>query len=150
MVRPHQRLVVFDALMLKAYASTDSHSFPDELEAFQVSFRRRRFRILLTDGILDQYQREANNGPQFLLQPVLNALNETGTTIHRDEYHLNRGPIELTGLPKWHQTLMRDAIAGGAVYLITNWPRWLNLSEQTETKYGLSIVTPARFVELEG
>ena len=150
MVRPRQRLIVFDALMVKAYASSDSHSFPNELEAFQVSFRRQQLRMLLTSGILDQYQKTADKPPQFQLQPILNALNETGATIHRDEYHLIRGPIDLTGLPKWHQTLMRDAIAGGAAYLITNWPRWLDLSEQTETKYGLSIVTPARFVELEG
>ena len=147
---PHQRLVVFDALMLRAYASHDAHSFPAELEAFQVSFRRRRFRMLLTSGILDQYQREAINAPQFLLQPVLSDLNERGITFHRDEYHLNRGPIELTGLTKRHQPLIRDAVAGGVAYLITNWPMWLKLTDQTESKYGLSIVTPATFVELEG
>ena len=150
MVLPDQRLVVFDALMLKRYASGDANSFPDELEAFQVSFRRRQLRMLLTSGILDPYQKTADKPPQFQLQPVLNALNDKSATIHRDEYHLNRAPVQLTGLPKWHQTLIRDAIAGGAAYLITNWPRWLNLSEQAESKYGLSIVTPARFVELEG
>jgi len=150
MVLPDQRLVVFDALMLKRYASGDANSFQDELEAFQVPFRRRRFRMLLTTGILDEYQKEADKAPQFQLQPILNTLSETGTTIYRDEYHLNRGPIELTGLTKRHQSLIRDAISGGAAYLITIWPMWLKLSQQAETKYGLNIVTPAKFVELEG
>ena len=147
---PHQRLAVFDALMLKAYASHDVRSFPDELEAFQVFFRRRRFRMLLTTEILDQYQREANNAPQFLLQPVLSALDERGTTIHRDEYHLNRGPIEITGLPKRHPAFIRDSVGAGASYFITKYQPWLNLSEQTQANCGLIIATPAHFVFLEG
>ena len=145
----HQRLAVFDALMLKAYASNDVRSFSDELEAFQVSFRRRRFGMLLTSGILDEYQKAADNPPQFQLQPVINKLNDTGAIVHLDEYRLSRFLVQLTGLPKWHQVLIRDAIAGGASYLITKWQRWLDLTDQTESRYGLRIVTPTRFVELE-
>ena len=147
---PHQRLVVFDALMLKAYASHDVHSFPDELEAFQVSFRRRRFRMLVTSGILDEYQKAADKPPQFQLQPVVNELNESGAIVNLDEYKLSRFPVQLTGLSKWHQVLIRDAIAGGASYMITKWQRWLDMTDQTEPRYGLHIVTPTRFVELEG
>jgi len=147
---PHQRLAVFDALMLKAYASNDAHSFPDEIEAFQVLLRRRRFRMLLATGILDEYQKTADKRPQFQLQPVINEMNDTGAIIHFDEYRLSRFPVELTGFPKWHQALIRDAIAGGASYLLSKWQRWLDLTGQTETRYGLRIVTPARFVELEG
>ena len=78
---PHQRLAVFDALMLKAYASDDVHSFTDELEAFQVSFPRRRFRMLLTSGILDEYQKAADKPPQFQLQPIINELNDNGAIV---------------------------------------------------------------------
>ena len=147
---PHQRLAVFDARMLKAYASHDVHSFPDELEAFQVSLRRRQFRMLLTSGILDEYQKTANKPPQFQLQPVINELNDTGAILNLDEYRLGRFPVQLTGLTKRHQPLIRDAILGGASYLITDWRKWLDLTDQTETQYNLHIVTPARFVELEG
>ena len=150
MVRPHQRLAVFDGLMLKAYATRDIHSFSDELEAFWVLFRRRRFRMLLTAGILDEYQKTADKRPQFQLQPVINELNDTGAIIHFDEYTLSRFPAELTGLPKWHQILFRDVIAGQANYFITNLQRWLDLTDQTEARYSLRVVTPARFVELEG
>ena len=147
--RPY-RVVVFDSLMFRAYAIDDAHAFPDELAAFQVSFRRRRFRILLTSAILSQYQSEANKAPQFQLLPVLNALEETGVTVFLDEYRIDRSTIELIGFRKWHQAFILDAIGAGAAYFITNRPIWLDLSEQTETRYSLGIVTPARFVELEG
>ena len=150
MVRRPTSLVVFNARTLKAYASQDSGSFPNEIEAFQVPLRHRRFRILLTDGLISEYQREANQAPQFQLQPILNTLDDSGLILKLDENQLSRTPVELTGFTKWHQTFIRDAIGGGATYLVTNYPRWLNLSEQTVPSHGLFVVTPASFVELEG
>ena len=105
---------------------------------------------MLTGGILSEYQREADKAPQFQLLPVLNALEETGVTIYLDEYRIDRSRIELIGFRKWHQAFIRDAIGAGAAYFITYRQRWLDLSEQTETRYGLDIVAPARFVEIEG
>ncbi len=41
-----ERLVVFDALMVRALALNDTALFPDELAAFRVVFRGQRFRVL--------------------------------------------------------------------------------------------------------
>lgn len=146
---PH-RLVVFDALMFKAYASYDADSFPDEIDAIQVPFRRRQLRMLLTDGILAEYQREANREPQFQLLPLVNDLSDRGVVIRMDEYRIRRFPVQIAGLPNWHQVFIRDAVGAAAEYLITNRTRWLDIAEQSARTYGLHILTPARFVELEG
>ncbi len=106
--------------------------------------------MLLTNGILDGYQKVADKPPQFQLQPILNILSESIATISMDESQLRRYTTPLISVPKWHQGLIRDAIRGRAAYLITVWPRWLDISHQAETLYGLRVVTPARFVELEG
>lgn len=136
--------------MVKAYASGDSHFFPNELEAFQVSFRQQQIRMLLTSGILDEYQKIADKAPQIQLQPILNTLSESIVAISMDESQLRRYTTRLISVPKWHYGLIRDAIRGRAAYLITDWPRWLDIAQQAEIQHGLSIVTPARFVELEG
>ena len=148
MARPH-RLVVFDALMLKAYATSDRDTFPDELAAFQILDRHRQFRILLTRDILAEYQKAANKPPQFQLLPVLNTLNEKGVTLTVDEHRLGRFPIELTGFAKWHSAFIKDSIAAGVSYFITERQPWLKLSEQTQANYGLVIATPEHFIFLE-
>ena len=144
------RVLVFDARTLKSLALNDRHGFPDELAAFRVAFQGRRFRLLLTDGILSQYIDESSRAPQFLPQPALNNLTRIGRAIYFDENRLNRASIELESIPREHRAFILDAIGAEADYFITDYSRWLNLSEQSETRYGLRIVTPARFVELEG
>lgn len=145
------RLVVFDAHMLRCLAINDNDRFPDELAAFRIAFQGRLFRILVTDGILLQYQTEANRFPPLIqLLPTLNSLRRDGRAIYFDEYLLNCSRVQLTGLPQEHSEFILDAIAARASYCITNRREWLELSEQTESRYGLLIVSPSRFVELEG
>ena len=66
-----------------------------------------------------------------------------------EEYQLNRVPLELPHLPREHRRLVGDALAARASHLVTDWSGWLRTSGQTE-RYGLRIVKPRRFVELEG
>jgi hypothetical protein len=127
----------------------DNERFPDELAAFRTAFQGRRFGVLLTDGILAEYQIEANKFPPFSLQPSLDTLFGQGRAVRVDEFQLNRSDIQLTGLPQEHREFILDAIAAGASYVITNRQEWLNLSEQTN-RHGLQIVNPRSFVELEG
>ena len=150
MVQPGQRLVVFDALTLRALILDDRRIFPSELSAFRLAFRGRRFRILTTDGIIREYQAESNRPPQFLPLPTLANLSQSGRVVRRVESELNRFSITLAGLPKEHRPFVLDAIAVGAEYLITDRQRWLNITPQLETAYNLRIVTPGTFVELEG
>lgn len=145
-----RRLVVFNAHMLRGLIINDEAHFPDELHAFRVAFQGRRFPILVTDALLLEYQTEANKFPPFQIQPTLNTLLSAGRAIRVHEYGLNRFPIELTGLPQEHQAFVRDAIAAQASYLVTDREEWIDLSEQAESRYGLRIVSPGRFVELEG
>ncbi len=141
------RLVVFDALMLRALIANDDEMFHAELAAFRVAFQGRSFTILLTDGILSQYQVESMKVPQFLPQPIVNRLRRQGRATYLEEHLLNRIPMQLTGLPNEHQEFIRDAVAGRASYLVTNRPPWLALSPQI-MNYGLQIVNPSRFAEL--
>ena len=143
------RLVVFDALMLRALILNDSKRFPDVLAAFRLAFQKRRFRILLTDGILSEYAAESNKFPPFAVQPTLDRLSRQGRVGHVEENQLNRPDIRLPRLTREHRAFIMDAIAAGASYLITDRRQWLGLSAQTNS-YGLQIVTPRRFVELEG
>jgi hypothetical protein len=76
-------------------------------------------------------------------------LTERGRIVYLDEPRLNRTPVALTGLPKEHRSFMLDSIASGAEYFITKRSRWLNMLEEVRVSYGLQIVSPARFVELE-
>ena len=145
-----QRLAVFDALMVRALALNDMALFPDELAAFRVVFRGQRFRVLLTDAIITEYQNTSKNYPQFILQPTLDAIADSDRSLHHEESALDRSPIALERLPKRHRPLVHDAIAGHAEYFVTKWPLWLRLEEQARSRYNLHIVTPAQFVELEG
>lgn len=147
---PYQRIVVFNALVLRGLIINDRQQFPDEIQAFTIAFRGRRFRVLLTDGILNEYQANSPSFLPFELQPALDNLLRGRRAIYAEESQLQRFPIELTGLPQEHRPFILDAIAGNANYLITNRRRWLNLTEQAESRHGLSIVTPGRFIELEG
>ena len=145
-------LVVFDALMLRYSILDDRERFFDEVEAVQVAFRGN-FRILITDGILDEYQIESNKFPPFQLQPDLKSLFGGSRIIYFDDYRLDhsltRSSIQLANLPREHRGFIIDAIAGRASYFITNRQAWLNLSDQTEHLHGLQIISPGRFVELE-
>ena len=143
------RLVVFDALMLRALILNDSKRFPDVLAAFRIAFRRRRFQILLTDGILAEYETESNKFPPFPVQPTVNSLSRQDRAGHVEEDRLNRPNIRLPRLRWEHREFILDAIAARASYLITNRQQWLRLSEQT-IGYGLQVLTPRQFVELEG
>ncbi len=144
------RLIVFDALMLRGLITNDNEIFPDELAAFRVAFEGRRFGTLLTNGILAEYQAESMKAPQFLPLPILNGLRSTGRTVFFDEHQLQRSNIRLAGLPREHQSFIHDAIAGRASYLVTNRQAWMDLSDRTESRYGLQIVAPGGFVQLEG
>ena len=145
-----RRIAVFDAHMLRGLAINNENIFPDILQAFRIAFQARRFRILITDGILEEYRSEANNVPQFQVQPTLNSLFTGSRAVHLHEYRLNRFQVTLSGLPQEHTAFILDAIAAQATYFITDYLPWLNLSEQTEDKYGLQIVEPRKFVEIEG
>lgn len=149
-MRVPPRLVVFDALSLRCFALGDQRLFREELSAFGMAFRGRKFRLLVTDGILAEYQAESNNFPQYLPLPVLNNLADRGRAIFLDELRLQRHPVALDGFPSQHKALILDSIAAGAEYFITKRSRWLAMNEESVSVYGLHIVTPARFVELEG
>ena len=145
-----QRLVVFDGLMVRALALNDTALFPDELAAYRIAIRGRRFRVLLTDRIITEYQKASIYFPQIVLQPTLDAIADSGRSLYLEESALHRSPVILERLPKRHRLLVQDAIAGNAEYFVTKWPPWLRVEEQARSRYGLHIVTPARFVELEG
>ena len=136
--------------MLRALSLNDNQVFPEELAAFRAAFRNRRFRILITDGILSQYLIESIRPPRFNPQRTLDNLYNDGRAIYFDEYSLRRFPVQLSGLPREHSEFILDAIGAQATYCITNRPEWLKLTEQTESTFGLQIVRPGRFVELEG
>ena len=135
--------------MLRALIANDNEIFRDELAAFRAAFEGRRFRMLLTDGIVSEYLVQSVQVPQFELQPPLNNLSNAGRAVYFDEHLLNRSNIRFSGLPQEHREFVFDAIAGRASYFITNRPEWLNLSDQTAGRYGLQIISPGRFVELE-
>ena len=73
-----------------------------------------------------------------------------GRAVRVDERNLNRFNVHLTGLPQEHTAFILDAVAARASYCITNRQEWLNLTEPTETRHGLQIVSPGRFVDWEG
>ena len=145
-----QRLVVFDSLMVRALALNDTALFPDELAAYRIAFRGQRFRVLLTDRIITEYQKASIYSPQVVLQPTLNAIADSGRSLYLEESALHRSPVALERLPKRHRWLFQDAIAGNAEYFVTKWRPWLRVAEQARSRYGLHVVTPARIVELEG
>jgi hypothetical protein len=128
----------------------DAQTFDAELRAFRVAFQGRQFALLITDGILNQYLIESHKFPFFNPLPRINGLRQLGRATYFDEYSLNRSDLQLIGLPQEHQEFIHDAIAAGATYCVTNRPEWLRLPEQNENLYGLQIVTPSRFVQLEG
>jgi hypothetical protein len=139
------RLAVFDALMLRALILEEG--FRDEAAAFRAAFQGRRFRVLLTEGILSQYQVESAREPRFPAQPTLARLASQGRAVFLQENRLNRAYVQLTGLPQEHQEFILDALAGGASYLVTSRPAWLNLSEQT-SNHALQTITPRLFAQL--
>lgn len=149
-MRVPRRLVVFDAITVRGLILNDSYEFSDELAAFRVAFRGRRFRLLLTDQIIQEYVTESSKPPQYPLQAALARLATTARTIHIDESQLNRREISLRGLVHEHRYFILDSIAAGAEYFITKRQTWLNMGEQAASDHNLNIVTPAQFVELEG
>ena len=73
-----------------------------------------------------------------------------GRAVRIDERNLACFNVQLAGLPQEHAAFILDAIAARANYCITNRQAWLDLSEETERSNALQIVSPGRFVELEG
>ena len=144
------RLVVFDAVTVRGLILNDSSNFSDELAAFRVAFRGRRFRLLLTDHIVQEYESESIKPPQLPLQAGLARLATTARTIQRDESQLNRRTVSLRGFASEHRYFILDSIAAGVEYFITKRQTWLSMEEQARSRYNLHIVTPAQFVELEG
>lgn len=132
-------MAVFDALMIRALIINDRQQFPDEMRAFDTAFQGRRFRMLITRGILDEYLVESNKFPPFRqeLQPNIDRLDRLGRVIYFDEYDLSHSSnppgIQLIGLPQEHRNFIYDAIAAQASYLITTRRAWLDLSEQDQT-----------------
>lgn len=149
-MRVPRRLVVFDAITVRGLILNDSYEFSDELAAFRVAFRGRRFRLLLIDQIIQEYVTESSKPPQYPLQAALARLATTARTIHIDESQLNRREISLRGLVHEHRYFILDSIGASAEYLVTNRRRWLSMEEPARSRYGLHIVTPAQFVEIEG
>ena len=142
-------LLVFNALMMRALVINDEAVFGDELAAFRIAFRGRRFKVLITAGIIAEYQDDVKEAFPIQLQPTLDNQLRSGRAIYLEDSQLPRSQVATTNLPKEHQSFVLDAIAGGASYLVTRRRRWLSLSEQLEERHGLRIVTPGRFVELE-
>ena len=147
-----RRLVVVDAKMIRALVLNNADTFPYEMAVFRRVFRGQRFRILFTDGILGEYQKESNTPPPFrlLLQPTLDNLAEKARAVYLEEPALDWSLPMLETIPKRHRPLVRDAIAGNADYFVTEWPLWLRIAEQARSRHGLRIVTPRQFVEIEG
>ena len=106
--------------------------------------------MLLTDGILDEYQKTSDRVPQFQLQPALRDIAIGTNVVRLDEYFLNRFPINLNPIPREHRAYIEDAIGAGAEFLITRNERWLRLSPDSSERYGLYIVTPEHFLDIEG
>lgn len=143
-------LLVFNALMMRALVINDQEIFPDELAAFRTAFRGRRFKVLITEGIIAEYQADVKETFPIQLQPTLDEQLRSGRAVYIANSQLPRPQVATTDLPKEHQSFVLDAIASGASYLVTGRRRWLSLSDQLEESHGLRIVTPGRFVELEG
>ena len=139
------RLVVFDALAIRALAINDNVAHIDELSAFRRAFQQRQIRILITRGILEEYPLQSNSPPQFQPLPVLNPLSQTGRAVFFDEGRLQRFTVDLPNLPPEHRSFVLDAIAGRASYFVTSRYSWLALTDQTEQLYNLRIVTPEQF-----
>ena len=144
------RLVVFDAHTIRGsiIAGPGVHSV--EAEAIRVLVRSRNLRMLLTDGILDEYQKTSNRVPQFQLQPTLNEIAQTTNAILLDNYHLDRTPLNLNRFPREHRAYVRDSIGARSKYFITDNNLWLRMSQETSDRYGLFILTPEHFLEIEG
>lgn len=83
-----QRLVVFDALMIRALALNDTALFPEELGAYHVAFRGQRFRVLLTDRIIREYQKASDYYPTIALQPTLDAIADSRRSLFLEESDL--------------------------------------------------------------
>jgi predicted nucleic acid-binding protein len=144
------RLVVFNAHMTRALIINDDERHHRELAAFRLAFQARRFKLLITQGIIAEYQMASGESFSVQLQPELDNHLRRGRAIYLEESGLSRPFIELGGVPNQHRAFILDAVAANAEYLITDRRRWLNLSDHLYPTYGLRIVTPERFVELEG
>jgi predicted nucleic acid-binding protein len=136
--------------MMRALVINDQDIFRDELAAFRVAFRGRRFRILITRGIIAEYQNDVKETFPIQLQPALDNQLRSGRAIYLEDSQLPLPQVATIDLPKEHESFVLDAIAGKASYLVTSRRRWLGLSDRLEENHGLRVVTPGRFVELEG
>ena len=143
------RLVVFNSLLIRALAPGSAANPNGDIRAFRVAFQARRFRLLITSGIIAEYQSNAGESFAIQLQPTLDNHVRQGRAVFLDQPQIRLSQGELGEFPKEHRVFIQDAIRTDAEYLITNRRRWLLLAEHTTRDYGLHIVTPARFIELE-
>ena len=144
------RLVVFDGHTIRGSIIDDPASTSAEADAIRLVVRSTNLRMLLTVGILDEYQKTSDRVPKFQLQPALNEIARGTNAVLLDEYYLNRFPINLNPIPREHRAYVQDAVGSGAEYFITRNERWLRLSAESSARYGLFIVTPEYFLEIEG
>ena len=144
------RLVVFDAHTIRGSIIAGSSAGSVEAETIRAVVRRGDLRMLLTDGILDQYQKTSDKVPPFQLQPALNDIRRNTKAILLDEYHLDRTDLNLRRFPREHRAYIRDSIGARAEYFITKYNRWLLMSPETSERFGLFIITPKHFLEIEG
>ena len=143
------RIVAINGLLLRALIINDRRTYADELEALTIIFRGRRFRLLVTRGILDEYRTESQMLPQFQIQPTLDNLVSRSRAIYFEEDQLSPTSIDPRDLPASHRVVVRDAISADARYVVTTRRKWLDMSDRIESGFGLRIVSPRRFVELK-
>lgn len=144
------RLVVFDAHTIRGFIIAGPTSISAEADAIRAVVRSKILRMLLTDGIIDQYQKTSDKVPQFQLQPALNDIARNTNAILLGEYHLDRITLNLSGFPREHRAYLRDSIGAQAEYFVTSNNLWLRMSPETSERYGLFIITPEHFLEIEG
>ena len=146
---PGQRLIVFNALVVRALVINDDGLYTEELDAFRLAFTGRRFKILVTQEIILEYQSSSDEGFALQLQPTLEQHFRRGRAVYKPDNELNNPGSDLSEFPKEHRTFWSDTVRGGATYLVTRRKRWLDLANHARSEYGLQIVTPPQFIELE-
>ena len=144
------RLVVFDGHTIRGFIIDDPTSTLAEADAIRLVVRSANLQMLLTVGILEEYQKTSDRVPHFQLQPALNGIARDTNATRLDEYFLDRAPLNLSSFPREHRAYIRDSIGARAEYFITSDNRWLRMSPETSERYGLFIITPEHFLEIEG
>ena len=106
------------------------------------------YQIVVTDLIRREYARATKDEgiPIVLIEPVLDYLKDNGSLV---EPNLRGGRVTYRGIPQKHSVFPVTAILAKAEYLITENPAWRRRAD-TISDYGPTVVTPGRFIQLEG